>query len=100
MGLAAWDALVLLLDAMGLEGRVEAKKRDCFRICRDGPVALVQPDGIWYGGCTPEVMERIVVEHLAGGKPVKEIILEDPYGSCGNPVGDGGDDSGVDQVPQ
>ena len=77
--MAAWEILRRSLRDSGLEEQVEAKKRDCFRICREGPIAFVQPDGVWYGGCTPEVITRIAREHLHGDRPVAEYLLEDPY---------------------
>ena len=58
------------------EGVVLRSKVDCLRICVDGPILLVCPDGIWYGGVTPERIEKIVLEHVLNGNPLKEWIIK------------------------
>ncbi|MDD5261681.1 MAG: ferredoxin [Methylacidiphilales bacterium] len=55
-------------------------KAGCFKICMQGPILLVYPDGIWYSRVTPEKIDRIIEEHLIGGKPVVEwIFAEHPF---------------------
>ena len=75
--LEAWDHLKRRLKELGLSecGGIQRTKANCLRVCYEGPIAVVYPEGAWYSRCDPGNLDRIIEEHLLGGQVVEELLI-------------------------
>lgn len=77
-GRVLYALLARLLEREGLlfgPRRVKRGETPCLGVCAGGPIVVVYPDGVWYAGVTPALLERIVVEHLKEGRVVEEAVF-------------------------
>lgn len=77
-GRLLYSQLSRLLEREGLlfgPTRVKRSEAPCLGVCEGGPIVVVYPEGVWYAGVTPELLERIVVEHLRDGREVSEAVF-------------------------
>ncbi len=83
----SWKYLKHRLKQLELSGSggVLRLKLGCCGICKAGPIAAVMPDDVWYGRCTPEVLEQIIQDHLIGGEVVEQYVIAPMTASVSSP---------------
>ena len=68
--------LAQTLMQKGIIGTVQPIRTACLNRCNAGPVMLVEPGHVMYAGLNKEKISRIIDEHIIGGRPVEEYIID------------------------
>jgi (2Fe-2S) ferredoxin len=77
-GRALYSQLALLLQREDLlfgANRIKRSETPCLGVCESGPIIAVYPEGVWYANVTPELLERIVIEHLRDGHVIEDAVF-------------------------
>jgi len=72
------EALEKEILKQGLEKEISVIITGCNGFCGQGPLMVVQPDGIFYGFLTPEDIPFLVEEHFLKGRPVHRLMFTPP----------------------
>ena len=71
------EALEKTVVEMGLDG-VKVDFSGCHGFCQQGPIAVIEPEGIFYARVSVDDVPEIAQSHLRDGKPVERLFYKDP----------------------
>ncbi len=71
-------ALEEAVEQLGMSDKAEVGFTGCHGFCQQGPIVVVEPEGIFYRRVKPSDAPKIAAAHLAGGKPVKYLYYRHP----------------------
>ena len=75
--MAAQAAVLEGIKQAGLENKVGVTLTGCMGLCSQGPLLLVEPEGVLYVKVTPLMVEDIVRRHLKKGEVAEEFTYFD-----------------------
>jgi NADH:ubiquinone oxidoreductase subunit F (NADH-binding)/(2Fe-2S) ferredoxin len=68
------EALERELEKHSLQDEIGIVTTGCNGFCANGPIVVVQPDGIFYQKLTVDIIPRLVEEHFLKGSPVTDLM--------------------------
>jgi NADP-reducing hydrogenase subunit HndC len=72
------EALEKEIKKKGLDTEIQVVPTGCNGFCAEGPLLVVQPDGIFYRQLAEEDIPYLVEEHFLKGRPVKKLMFTPP----------------------
>jgi NADH:ubiquinone oxidoreductase subunit F (NADH-binding)/(2Fe-2S) ferredoxin/NAD-dependent dihydropyrimidine dehydrogenase PreA subunit len=80
------QALVEELKRSGLSETVQVKTTGCHGFCQQGPIVVIEPDGIFYTGVKVEDAPEVVKSYFVDGKPLERLFYHDPTTNKATPL--------------
>lgn len=76
-----WSYVKKKFEEKGLTNQAGFRSKvGCLRVCSGGAIAVVYPEGTWYGNIDEKAVDRIIDEHMIAGKIVSEYRIADAEG--------------------
>lgn len=65
------------IKQLGLSAKFRVNTAGCLDACGHGPVIVIYPEQIWYGGVTKDDIEEIIQSHIINDIPVDRLLIRD-----------------------
>ncbi|MFT5659772.1 MAG: (2Fe-2S) ferredoxin [Sulfurimonas sp.] len=76
-GLFQYAAKKLMMEGVMMTAPII--RTSCMNRCAQGPIMLIEPGHTMYVGLTEERIDRIITEHIIGGKVVEEYVIAEEF---------------------